>query len=127
MTCNFMAGQEFKNAYPFVRDNYIAFDEEGGNSTRTWNPGVSVELVSDYGDTDILAHGEGLQILTVVDVHKPGRYPTRVFYTRTWVDPDGRKFGKNKLHIATVDKFRRLSLGFKLKYDVEPLAEDLAA
>lgn len=123
----FTAGQEITNPYPFVQDNYIAYDEEGGYAKRTWNPGVSIEIVSDYGDTDVLAHGEGQQILTVVDVHKPGKYPTRVFYTRTWVDPDGRKFGKSKLHIATVEKFRRLSRGFNLKYDVEPLAEEIAA
>lgn len=117
----FQAGQEFKNAYPFVRDNYIYHDEEGGVAVRTWNPGViSIEIVGAYGeDIDIVAHGEGQQILTVIDVHKPGRYPTRVFFTRTWVDPDGRKFGKTKLHIATVDKFRRLSRGFHLKYDIE--------
>ena len=29
-------------------------------------------------------------LLTVVDIHKPGRFPTRVFYTRQWKDPTAK-------------------------------------
>ncbi|PDT15875.1 hypothetical protein CO670_15370 [Rhizobium sp. J15] len=116
----FTAGQEFKNAYPFVRGTYSTFDEEGEHEVQTWNPGVRYEAAGYWGDeTEVIADGNGFQILTVVDVHKPGKYPTRVFYTVSWVRPDGRPFGKKKLHIATVDKFRRLSRGFHLAYAIE--------
>lgn len=122
------AGQEFKNTYPFIRDTYTAFDEEGEYQRKTWRPGVSMEAYGPYGDeVDILAHGEGFQILTVVDVHKPGRYPTRVFYTRSWIDPDGKAFGKPRLRIATVEQFKRLSAGFRYAYDVEAPASEAAA
>jgi hypothetical protein len=50
----------------------------------------------------------GRQILTVVDIYKPGRFPTRVFYTMKWVTPDG----KGGLKMTTVDAFRRRALGF---------------
>ena len=122
----FTAGQEFVNQYPFVRGTYVEFDEDGQNEVGTWNPGVRYEVAGCYGDeADVLSDGVGSQILTVVDVHKPGRYPTRVFYTVSWVTPDGRKFGKKKLRIATVEKFRRLSHGFHLHYvvDVSEAAE----
>lgn len=126
---NLTAGQEFKNAYPFIRDTYTAYDEEGEYQCKSWRPGVSMEAYgSPYGDeVDILAHGEGFQILTVVDVHKPGRYPTRVFYTRSWIDPDGKAFGKSRLRIATVEQFKRLAAGFRYAYDVEDQASEEAA
>lgn len=54
--------------------------------------------------------------LTVVSVHRPGRFPTRVFFTRQFVTPDGKAFGKSKLHIVTVEKFRRLSSRYQIDY-----------
>lgn len=116
----FTAGQEFRSAYPFVRGTFASYDEGGEYEVKTWNPGVVFEACGYYGDeSQAVAQGEGSQILTVIDVHKPGKYPERVFYTMTWVDPDGRKFGKKKLHIATTEKFRRLSRGFKFAYVIE--------
>jgi len=116
----FTAGQVFRNSYPFVRGTYSTFDEDGEHQTKTWTPGARFEEAGYYGDeTDIIADGEGFQVLTVVDVHKPGRYPERVFYTVKWIDPDGREFGKGKLHIATTEKFRRWSRGFKFTYVID--------
>jgi hypothetical protein len=116
----FTAGQQFRNAYPFVRGTYSTFDEDGEQEVQTWNPGARFEAAGYWGDeTDVIADGEGFQILTVIDVHKPGKYPERVFYTITWIDPDGREFGKGKLHIATTEKFRRWSRGFKFSYVVD--------
>lgn len=108
-----IAGQEFRVDYPFIRDTYYVSDEDGGSEHPTWRPGCRYEPSGRYGeDTEAVCDGRGKQILTVVDTHKPGKYPTRVFYTIAWVDPDGRQFGKGKLHIATVDKFRRRTHGF---------------
>ncbi len=124
----FRAGQEFKHAYPFVRGTHVEMTEDGHNEIDTWNPGVRYEAVGPWGDeTDIIADGEGFQVLTIVDVHKPGRYPERVFFTVSWVNPDGRVFGKKKLHIATTEKFRRLSRGFRDEYYVDNSWRDAAA
>lgn len=109
----FTTGQEFRNAYPFVKDTYGEYNGEEFVEKPTWKPGCRYEACGYYGDdSEAVADGQGEQILTVVDVHKPGRYPERVFYTVAWVDPNGRKFGKGKLHIATVEKFRRRTRGF---------------
>jgi hypothetical protein len=106
-------GQEFRIAYPFIKDTYYVPDEDGGSELPTWRPGCRYEACGYYGDdSEAVADGQGEQILTVVDVHKPGKYPVRVFYTIGWVTPDGKKFGKGKLHIATVEKFRRRTRGF---------------
>lgn len=109
----FHSGQEFRVVYPFIRDTYTEFDEDGGAERPTWRPGCRYEACGYYGDeSEALADGIGTQVLTVVDVFKPGKYPTRIFYTVTWVDPEGRQFGKGKLHIAALEKFRRRTLGF---------------
>jgi len=122
----FIAGQEFRHPYPFVRGKHVNLDQVGEYEVDTWNPGVRFEAAGYWGDeTDIIADGEGFQILTVIDTHKPGKYPERVFYTVTWIDPDGRQFGKKKLHIATVEKFKRWSRGFKFEYVID-LQEEAA-
>jgi hypothetical protein len=35
----------------------------------------------------------GFAKFTVQGVFKPGRYPTRVFFTRAFTDPDGKTLG----------------------------------
>jgi hypothetical protein len=114
----FFAGQVICVVYPFVRDTYTYWDEEGGIEAPTWRPGVRYE---DCGPEDVeaVADGEGQVEFTVVDTFKPGRYPTRVFLTRKFVTPDGKKFGKDKLHIWTVEKLRRLGRGFQVGYRLE--------
>lgn len=116
------SGDLFSVRYPFVREVITRFDEEGYNEAETWNPGVRWE---DAGPEDrgALADGEGWMRLLVVDVFKPGRFPTRVFYTRSFVDPDGREFGKGRLLIATLEKFRRIASTYRHPYGIgEPYA-----
>jgi len=114
--------QIYRVRYPFVREAVTLYDENGPYETLSWRPGVSIECCGPYDDeTDIVAHGEGEMILTVIDVHKPGRFPTRVFYTRKFVDPDGHVFGKGGLRMTTVDAFNRRAAGYQLAYDVEDM------
>lgn len=115
------AGDEFGILYPFVRDTYTSFDADGCSEMPTWKPGIRNEWISPE-ETGTVADGVGGAVFTVVDVHKPGRFPTRVFFTRKFVDPDGHAFGKGKLHIVTLDKFRRLARGYRYTYGIgEPL------
>ena len=101
--------------YPFVRGAFSKFSGEDYEEVQTWNPGVRFETCGQYGeDAETICDGFGKQILTVIDVHKPGKYPTRVFYTAHFITPDGTKFGKGKLRITTIDAFRRRADGFKL-------------
>ena len=107
-------GQIFEVAYPFIRTTYETFDEDGSHENPSWRPGCEYEG-RGYGEniwSEAVADGIGKQVLTVVDTFKPGKYPERVFYTVKWIAPDGAVFGKNKLHIATAEKFRRLTRGY---------------
>jgi len=113
-------GQVFEVKFPFTRENYEGFGEDGPYTTKTWKPGVRMEQTS-IDDVEAFADGEGAMILTVVSVHKPGRFPTRVFCTRRWRDPNGTEFGKTKLHIWTAEKFGRLARGYQHEYELTPL------
>lgn len=120
------AGDVFSIVYPFVRDTYERFNEEGCENVPTWKPGIRYEPLPPYGeDTGSIADGIGKVVFTVEAVFKPGRFPMRVFFTRQFVDPDGKQFGKGKLHIVTLDKFRRLARGYQHRFGIgEPLASD---
>lgn len=116
------AGEVHCIPYPFVRDTYSGFDgEEGYANIPTWKPGIRNEWISPE-DTGTVADALGKAIFTVEAVFKPGRFPTRVFFTRQFINPDGKQFGKGKLHIATLEKFRRLTRGYQHPFGLgEPL------
>ncbi len=117
-------GEVAEVSYPFIRATYSYADTEGMCEAEGWKPGIkNVHVYPD--DCEAMADARGLMRLTVVSVHKPGKYPTRVFCTRRFVTPDGKEFGKGKLHIMTIEKFRRLSSGFQVPYRIKgepPLA-----
>lgn len=119
------AGDVVRVAYPFVSDTYMAFDGvDEAVPVPTWKPGVRWE---QCGPEDMGAYADavGAVEFTVVDVFKPGKFPTRVFVTRKFIDPYGRVFGKGKLHIWTLEKFRRLSRGYQHAFELA--AEERAA
>lgn len=104
-------GQTFLVDYPFVRETYTQFDEGGGCEVESWSPGVRYEDVPP-DSCEMVCDGWGKMRLEVVSVHKPGAYPARAFFTRKWCDPDGHVFGKGKLHIKSVTRFRQLAERF---------------
>lgn len=108
------AGQTFEVACPFVREAYTGWDEEGSHTVLSWKPGVEWEVIGPEGEAGMRAHGLGKVRYTVISVHKlPYPYPARVFFTRKWVSPDGREFGKRRLHVLTLEAFRRRTMGYK--------------
>ena len=54
----------------------------------------------------------------MIDVHRPGKFPPRVFFTRQWKDPTGKTFGKGGLHIMTTAAFRRRLKGYMHDYEM---------
>ena len=107
------AGKTFNVKCPFVRSIYSGRDIDGPFSVLSWKPGIEWEPVGPDSSIPI-AHGEGSGIYHIVDVHAlPRPYPARVFYKRSWVDPDGQAFGKGALRITTVGAFRRRINGFR--------------
>lgn len=117
----FTAGQERRASYPFIRTTYEAMpdDIEGVGlpvERPTWRPGLEhyADQYSDWSEAD--ANGE--VVYTVIATFKPGKYPERVFYLRNWVDPDGKRFGRNNLRIATTQQFRILIKGYRHDYEM---------
>lgn len=108
-------GRTYVVRYPFVRSEVeLPLNDPEATEIVTvkgWRPGVDFVQYGD--DHDACADAFGEMLLTVVSLHKPGRFPVRVFYTRQWKDPDGKVFGKGALRIATQEKFRRISKGYR--------------
>ena len=116
--------QTTKIPYPFVREKVRLFDEDGPRDAITWRPGTRYEAYCE-DDSYCIADGLGFQIVTEVSRHQPApKYPERVFYTREWEDPAGRRFGKPGLHIKTAHAFKRLCGGFAYKFILN--GDDLA-
>lgn len=118
-------GLIFRAPYPFIRDKVTLMDEDGYSEVATWRPGVRAEMISPE-DAGMFADAVGEIILTVVSVHKPGRFPTRVFFTRRWRSPAGREFGKGACRCVTVEKFRRLAKGYAHEFEVSDQNEKAA-
>lgn len=114
-------GSIFRAGFPFVRETYTEYDEDGPCDRLSWKPGTRVEN-SGPEDTKLVADGVGSIVLTVVSLHQPSpRYPTRVFFVRQWVSPDGRKFGKTRCRMTTVQAFKRLANGYRFPFEIETL------
>lgn len=112
-------GDVFDVRYPFYRDTkeVIDCDEDGcsAHDVECWVPGTWSEPEPPDNSIDV-ADGVGVMRLSVVSVHKPGKYPTRVFYVRTWIDPDGKEFGKRGLRVTTLSAFKRKAAGYGYEY-----------
>jgi hypothetical protein len=113
----FTEGQIIEVVYPFVRDTYGYMEEDGPVTMNSWKPGVRYEMTAP-DDGGAFCDGEGKMILTVIAICKPGRYPTRVFFTRKFIPPNGAPFGKNDLRMVGIEKFRRISRRYGVYYDV---------
>ena len=110
-------GKQYKVKFPFVGTVYNGYDHDGYFQEESWKPGCRSEQVDQY-DFEFVADGEGVMILTIIDIHKPGKYPERVFYTRKWRDPEGKEFGAMKLHITTTPTFKRRASGYYHAYRI---------
>lgn len=106
--------------FPFVRVDYTPPPDEEGPSgpVKTWKPGTVYACASPSEEFQ-LAEGVGLMRLVEVSRHKPGKFPERVFYTRSFVDPGGREFGNRRLRMTTRVAFERMCRGYRVPYRVE--------
>lgn len=116
MTTAYTDGAVFEVAYPFVLEEFGMPDEIPGPS---WRPGIRYDhFIDGYGDPDSEAVSDALgkQILTIVSAHKPGHFPTRIFYIQQWEDPNGKRFGKGGLKIKTAAAFTRMLRGYRYEF-----------
>jgi hypothetical protein len=107
-------GDRITVEYPFVRVKVDMY----GETTMSWRPGVGHRYCAP-DDTEAYANGVGSMELTIISIHKPGRFPTRVFFTRKFIAPDGYVFGKTKLRIMTIGAFRARARSFMHPYVVD--------
>jgi len=112
------AGAVFEVPYPFVRVSVRVRDGEGGSEKiDSWTPGVTP--FDDGDEYRLRADGMGQMILRVVSVHKPGKYPERVFFTREWVTPEGKRFGKTGLKMLTKAMFVSRTYGYRYVFEID--------
>jgi hypothetical protein len=119
----FKEGDRFEFPYPFSRSTYDQMDggDEDNPPTFTAVPSWKVGPSSESDGMDgcySMADALGKCVLTVVSIHKPGKYPTRVFFTRTWITPDGKAFGKTKCRVTTVPTFLAMATGYMHDYEL---------
>jgi hypothetical protein len=114
--------------YPFVREKVSLRDEDeegcGSVEVDSWRPGVRYEQYRGSGDgyTETICDGWGVMRLAEISRHKPGKYPERIFYTRQFVDPAGKVFGKPKLRMTTAQNFKVLCAGYRFESDIDVVA-----
>ena len=123
-------GEVFTVPYPFSRDTWLSHHngDEGpaSNEVPTWKPGPRNQEIqtsasrAGYDSPDVVsvADAMGGQIITVVGVYRPRHFPTRVFYTRQWRDPDGKVFGKTNCRMTTATAFRTLTQGYRHEFEL---------
>lgn len=123
----FEQGQVFKVECPFLRasrEDYDFFELSDPNyrpvKVLSWKPG-SQWGGDGYDESYPEAHGMGFVIYTVIDTHQlPKPYRARVFYLRSWIDPDGRAFGKKDVKITTPQALHyKINKWKNRTYDVE--------
>lgn len=110
-------GNSYTVKFPFFGDVYHGYDASGSFQEETWRPGCRSEFCAP-DDCEWVADGEGEMVLTIVSIHKPGRYPERIFYTRTFIDPEGREFGSSKLRMTTTPTFKKRVAGYYYEYRI---------
>ncbi len=110
----FEAGQVYSFDYPFVREELEPWDDK--TVLGLWRPGVQREQDECGHMAPPYADGIGRQVINIISVHKPGKYLPRVFYLRSWIDPDGKEFGSTIVKVRTAQSLGKIIRGYGYKY-----------
>ena len=115
------AGYTCRSVWPFC-----LAERDGASSTPPgveagewgeWRPGTRSEPC-EPDSARFVCDGAGSREITVVSVHQPPGYTSRVFYTIKWVDPNGRVFGSKKLRVMSIGPFRVMLRGHRHPYEI---------
>ncbi|MGR9413118.1 hypothetical protein [Rhizobium leguminosarum] len=112
-----VAGAVFERKHPFTWVEARQSDDPADVIER-WRPGAWETTLIPPDDACAACHGEGTVKYTVISVHKPARYQTRVFFTRHFCDPEGGWYAPNKLHHRVMTKFLSEIEEFGFRYEV---------
>lgn len=105
-------------AYPFILEAYDGIKDGEDFKGESWRPGTRTDYIC--GEADAM----GKMVLEVVSTHKPGKFPERTFYLRSFIDPTGRQFGKQKLRVISSGGFKTMLRGYRHPYDVIGIDDD---
>lgn len=114
----FEAGAVFERDHPFT----LVVENKGDPEfeTERWRPGAwDKETCGE--DVKSYANAVGKVRFTVVSIHRPPGYPTRVFYTRQFFLPDGKSYASGSLKNSVISKFRRDVRAFPFAYEINDL------
>lgn len=113
------AGMVFEREHPFT----LCVENRGDPEfeSERWRPGAWETKMIAPDDAVALAHAIGRARFTVVSVHTPPGYPTRVFYKRQFFMPDGSAYRPGNLRNSILSKFRRDVAKFPFAYEVDNL------
>ena len=101
-------GATFRTPFPFLASKKQLFDEAGAREIISWRPGLEYEAQPPEGGwSKSYCNGWGSRIIEIISLHKPGKYPERVFFTRRWQPPNGAEFGKSACRVTTLSTMRR--------------------
>ena len=98
--------------YPFCKQ--INMD-----GTHSWTVGCDVKH-DPMGHTEWYANGEGKRVMTEISRHTPPGYGEKVFFSVEYIDPDGNKIGRKRLHMLGAKAFERRLSGFLYDYEIDP-------
>lgn len=95
-------------AFPFVR---VFASQIGPKYIYRWKPGVA------QGESESpFYHGMGKMVITEIGRCSIEGFQSRVFYVRSWIDPDGASFGNlRNLRVIAVSGFTRLISGHRYR------------
>ena len=115
------AGMVFERDHPFT----LVVENKGDPDCEMerWRPGAwNTEVDGPYGESlSYFANAVGRVRFSVVSVHTPPGYPTRVFYKRQFFRPDGTAYASGSLKNCIISKFRRDIKGFPINYEIDDL------
>jgi hypothetical protein len=119
MAATFQPGDVFERKHPFTW--VVERHGEPDRDTERWRPGAWETKYIPPDDACAICHGEGTVKFTVVSVHTPPKYPTRVFFTRQFFMPDGKPYASSRLKNCIIAKFSKDIKAFPFLYEVEEL------
>lgn len=113
-------------AFPFILEEYDGIKDGEEFKGESWRPGTRM-CRGDEWEVWSEADAMGKMVLEVVSMHKPGKYPERTFYLRSFIDPTGRKFGKQKMRVISSAGFKAMLRGYRHPYDVVGIDDERPA
>lgn len=115
----FEAGEVFERVHPFtwVTERRGATEDV----VERWRPGAWDTKPIAPDDAIAACNGLGTVKFSVVSVHTPPGYPTRVFFKREFTQPDGEKYAASKLINCIARKFAKDITTFPFPFEVVEL------